>query len=138
ATARSHPAERDEGHPRGVSTPRHEARLHGCGLPDHQDQAGDYIRQLRAGLRRAFRAGLQAVVFRRLPDERAVRGIAQTGRSTMKFVVTGDTGLIASKLCPILREQGHEAVAAAPNSGVNPLTGEGLAEVLQGASVVVD
>ncbi len=50
----------------------------------------------------------------------------------------GGTGLIGSKLVNKLREQGHEAVAASPNSGVNTLTGEGLAEVLKGASVVVD
>jgi len=56
----------------------------------------------------------------------------------MKVVVIGGTGLIGSKLVTKLREQGHEAVAASPNSGVNTLTGEGLAEVLLGASVVVD
>jgi len=56
----------------------------------------------------------------------------------MKIVVIGGTGLIGSKLVGKLREHGHEAVAAAPNTGVNTLTGEGLAEVLQGASVVVD
>ena len=56
----------------------------------------------------------------------------------MKIVVIGGTGLIGSKLVNNLREQGHEAVAAAPNTGVNTLTGEGLAEVLKGASVVVD
>ena len=56
----------------------------------------------------------------------------------MKIVVIGGTGLIGSKLVNKLREQGHEAVAASPNSGVNTLTGEGLAEVLKGASVVVD
>jgi uncharacterized protein YbjT (DUF2867 family) len=56
----------------------------------------------------------------------------------MKLVVIGGTGLIGSKLVNKLREQGHEAVAAAPNTGVNTLTGEGLAEVLKGASVVVD
>src|SRR5260370_4585025 len=56
----------------------------------------------------------------------------------MKIVVIGGTGLIGSKLVNKLREQGHEAVAAAPNTGVNTLTGEGLAEVLKGASVVVD
>ena len=55
-----------------------------------------------------------------------------------KIVVIGGTGLIGSKLVNKLREQGHEAVAAAPNTGVNTLTGEGLAEVLKGASVVVD
>ncbi len=56
----------------------------------------------------------------------------------MKIVVIGGTGLIGSKLVKKLREQGHDAVAAAPNTGVNTLTGEGLAEVLKAASVVVD
>jgi uncharacterized protein YbjT (DUF2867 family) len=56
----------------------------------------------------------------------------------MKLVIIGGTGLIGSKLVTGLREHGHEAVAAAPNTGVNTLTGEGLADVLQGASVVVD
>jgi uncharacterized protein YbjT (DUF2867 family) len=56
----------------------------------------------------------------------------------MKIVVIGGTGLIGSKLVNKLREQGHEAVAAAPNTGVNTLTGEGLAEGLKGTSVVVD
>jgi uncharacterized protein YbjT (DUF2867 family) len=56
----------------------------------------------------------------------------------MKLVIIGGTGLIGSKLVTTLREHGHEAVAAAPNTGVNTVTGEGLAEALQGASVVVD
>lgn len=56
----------------------------------------------------------------------------------MKIVVIGGTGLIGSKLVPKLREQGHEAIAASPNSGVNTVTCEGLAEVLKGAAVVVD
>ncbi len=56
----------------------------------------------------------------------------------MKIVVIGGTGLIGSRLVRKLREHGHEAVAAAPNTGVNTLTGEGLAEALKGASVVVD
>jgi uncharacterized protein YbjT (DUF2867 family) len=56
----------------------------------------------------------------------------------MKIVVIGGTGLIGSKLVNKLREHGHEAVAAAPNTGVDTLTGEGLAEVLKAASVVVD
>src|SRR6201989_47192 len=56
----------------------------------------------------------------------------------MKIVVIGGTGLIGSKLVSKLREHGHEAVAAAPNTGVNTLTGEGLAEALKGCSVVVD
>jgi len=56
----------------------------------------------------------------------------------MKIVVIGGTGLIGTKLVKQLREQGHEAVAASPNTGVNSITGEGLAEALKGASVVVD
>jgi uncharacterized protein YbjT (DUF2867 family) len=56
----------------------------------------------------------------------------------MKIVVIGGTGLIGSKLVNKLRVHGHEAVPASPDSGVNTVTGEGLAEVLQGASVVVD
>lgn len=56
----------------------------------------------------------------------------------MKIVVIGGTGLIGSKVVKKLREQGHEAIAASPNSGVNTLTGEGLAEVLKDALVVVD
>src|SRR5215471_392400 len=58
--------------------------------------------------------------------------------TTMKIVVIGGTGLIGSKLVNKLREHGHEAVAGSPDSGGNTLTGEGLAEVLKGASVVVD
>jgi len=56
----------------------------------------------------------------------------------MKIVVIGGTGLIGSKLVKKLREHGHEAVAASPNTGVNSVTGEGLADALKGASVVVD
>jgi uncharacterized protein YbjT (DUF2867 family) len=56
----------------------------------------------------------------------------------MKLVIIGGSGLIGSKLVTNLREHGHDAVPAAPNTGVNTLTGEGLAEVLQGASVIVD
>jgi uncharacterized protein YbjT (DUF2867 family) len=56
----------------------------------------------------------------------------------MKIVVIGGTGLIGSKLVDKLRAQGHETVAASPKSGVNTLTGEGLAGALKGASVVVD
>ncbi|MFB2597848.1 SDR family oxidoreductase [Herbiconiux sp. P17] len=56
----------------------------------------------------------------------------------MKIVVIGGTGLIGSKLVAKLTEHGHEAVPASPNSGVNTLTGEGVAEVLASADVVVD
>lgn len=56
----------------------------------------------------------------------------------MKVVVIGGTGLVGSQVVNNLREHGHEAVAAAPQTGVNTLTGEGLPEVLEGAQVVVD
>jgi len=56
----------------------------------------------------------------------------------MKIVVIGGTGLIGSKVVSILRERGHEVMSASPSSGVNTLTGEGLAEALAGAQVVVD
>jgi uncharacterized protein YbjT (DUF2867 family) len=56
----------------------------------------------------------------------------------MKIVIIGGTGLIGSKLVSKLREHGHEAVAASPDTGVNTLTGEGLAEALRGATSVVD
>ncbi|MCY0992585.1 SDR family oxidoreductase [Nannocystis sp. ILAH1] len=56
----------------------------------------------------------------------------------MKIVVIGGTGLIGSKLVHLLRQRGHEAVAASPASGVNTVTGEGLAAALAGADIVVD
>jgi len=56
----------------------------------------------------------------------------------MKIVVIGGSGLIGKKLVNNLRQQGHQVVAASPSSGVNTLTGEGLAEALTGAEVVVD
>jgi uncharacterized protein YbjT (DUF2867 family) len=56
----------------------------------------------------------------------------------MKIVVIGGTGLIGSKLVKNLRERGHDALAAAPNTGVNTITREGLAEAMDGAQVVVD
>ena len=56
----------------------------------------------------------------------------------MKVVIIGGSGLIGSKLVTRLGEQGHEAVPASPESGVNTLTGQGLADVLAGAAVVVD
>jgi uncharacterized protein YbjT (DUF2867 family) len=56
----------------------------------------------------------------------------------MKIVVMGGTGLIGSKTVAILRQGGHEVVAASPKSGVNSITGEGLKEALAGAEVVID
>jgi uncharacterized protein YbjT (DUF2867 family) len=56
----------------------------------------------------------------------------------MKIVVIGGTGLIGSKLVHTLTEHGHDAIAAAPSTGVNAFTGEGLTDVLAGAQVVVD
>jgi uncharacterized protein YbjT (DUF2867 family) len=56
----------------------------------------------------------------------------------MKIVVIGGTGLIGGKVVTNLRQKGHEVVAASPNTGVNTITGEGLAEALAGAQVVID
>ena len=56
----------------------------------------------------------------------------------MKIVIIGGTGLIGSKLVTRLREQGHQAVPASPDTGVNTLTGDGVAQVLTGAAVVID
>jgi len=64
--------------------------------------------------------------------------LSRLARDNMKIVVIGGSGLIGSELVPKLRERGHEALAASPKSGVNSLTGEGLAAAMKGASVVVD
>src|SRR5262245_27896571 len=56
----------------------------------------------------------------------------------MKIVVIGGTGLIGSKTVAILRQGGHEVLAASPNTGVNTITGAGLKEALAGAQAVVD
>jgi uncharacterized protein YbjT (DUF2867 family) len=56
----------------------------------------------------------------------------------MKIVVIGGTGLIGSKTVPILRQGGHEVVAASPKTGVNSITGEGLQEAMAGTQVVID
>jgi len=56
----------------------------------------------------------------------------------MKIVIIGGTGLIGTKTAAILRQGGHEVVAASPNTGVNSITGEGLKEAMAGAQVVVD
>src|SRR5438094_7007949 len=56
----------------------------------------------------------------------------------MKVVVIGGTGLIGSKTVAILRQGGHEVVAASPNTGVNTITGQGLKEAMAGTQVVID
>src|SRR5262249_1063695 len=56
----------------------------------------------------------------------------------MKIVIIGGTGLIGSKTVPILRERGHEVVAASPKTGVNTITGESLEEAMAGTQVVID
>src|SRR5215510_9076206 len=60
------------------------------------------------------------------------------GGETMKIVVIGGTGLIGSKTVAILRQGGHEVVAASPNTGVNTITGEGLQQAMAGTQVVID
>src|SRR5262245_17362375 len=56
----------------------------------------------------------------------------------MKIVVIGGTGLIGSKTIPILRQRGHDAIPASPNTGVNTITGEGLKEAIAATQVVID
>src|ERR1043166_282144 len=56
----------------------------------------------------------------------------------MKIVIIGGTGLIGSKTVAMLGQGGHEVVAAAPNTGINTITGEGLKEAMAGAQVVID
>ena len=64
--------------------------------------------------------------------------MGNTGDSNMKIVVIGGSGLIGKKVVTNLRQHGHEVVAASPSSGVNTVTGEGLAQAIAGAQVVVD
>src|SRR6266403_5501952 len=63
---------------------------------------------------------------------------SSTRGSTMKIVVIGGTGLIGSKTVAILRQGGHEVVAASPKSGINTITGQGLKDAIAGAQVVID
>jgi uncharacterized protein YbjT (DUF2867 family) len=72
------------------------------------------------------------------PSSRGGTAFGQGRGQVVKVVVIGGTGLIGSKLVAWLAEHGHEAVPAAPSTGVNTVTGDGLAEVLAGAAVVVD
>jgi uncharacterized protein YbjT (DUF2867 family) len=76
--------------------------------------------------------------FRSLDAGTVSQFIQMKGRNNMKIVVIGGSGLIGSKVVQKLGAHGHQAVAASPDSGVNTVTGEGLAEALKGASVVVD
>src|SRR5262245_20217213 len=93
-----------------------------AGLAAHQASFNHNSRPLQ-GLRSSDRGG---------------RNLYPTQGQLMKIVVIGGTGLIGSKTVDRLRRKGHEVLAAAPSSGVNTLTGEGLAEALAGAQVVVD
>jgi uncharacterized protein YbjT (DUF2867 family) len=72
------------------------------------------------------------------PPSATQSNLKHKGETTMKIVVIGGSGLIGSKLVSLLRVRGHEVVAASPQTGVNTLTGEGLAEALAGADIVVD
>jgi uncharacterized protein YbjT (DUF2867 family) len=64
--------------------------------------------------------------------------VVDKGQQIMKIVVIGGTGLIGSKAVAILRQNGHEVVAASPRNGINSITGEGLKEAVAGAQVVID
>src|SRR5207245_8224099 len=84
--------------------------------------------------------GLPGRSVRRLggqPSQTPACGL-RTRRFAMKVVVIGGTGLIGSKTVAILRQSGHEVVAASPNTGVNTITGEGLKGAMAGTQVVID
>jgi uncharacterized protein YbjT (DUF2867 family) len=84
-------------------------------------------------------SGRRSGIFCRIEhDANATPARTPLESKTMKIIVIGGTGLIGSKLVKQLKEKGHDAVAAAPNTGVNTITGEGLQEALTGAQVVVD
>jgi uncharacterized protein YbjT (DUF2867 family) len=68
----------------------------------------------------------------------AMKNTSSAQNKNLKIVVIGGSGLIGSKLATLLRQRGHDVNAASPSSGVNTLTGEGLADALAGAQVVVD
>ncbi|MGW2424449.1 hypothetical protein ACWC0C_35300 [Streptomyces sp. NPDC001709] len=68
----------------------------------------------------------------------AASGIGAAVARHLKIVVVGGTGLIGSQVVALLRDSGHEALSPAPATGVDAVTGEGLAEALKGADVVVD
>jgi hypothetical protein len=82
---------------------------------------------------------VEARIFSSLASE-PIEGspVVDKGGSTVKIVVIGGTGLIGSKTVAILRQGGHDVLAASPNSGVNTITGEGLKEAMAGAQVVID
>src|SRR5262245_61684686 len=73
-----------------------------------------------------------------LSNSKASRNPNGKGATIMKIVVIGGSGLIGSKLCKKLADRGKDVLAASPKSGVNSITGQGLAEALTGAHVVVD
>jgi uncharacterized protein YbjT (DUF2867 family) len=93
-------------------------------------------RQIQAQFKAAARtSGRPAAILR---PSIAIAAVDLERRVLMKIVVIGGSGLIGANLVRRLRQKGHEVVAASPNSGVNAVTGEGLAEALAGAQVVVD
>jgi uncharacterized protein YbjT (DUF2867 family) len=90
------------------------------------------------GGRKDFRRGFNHPLATSTATDRAVTKRQIMRGQVMKIVVVGGSGLIGTKLVKRLRDFGHEAVAASPASGVNTITGEGLADALAGAQVVVD
>ena len=99
---------------------------------------------LEKGVQRVFwlQPFSNAQLWANLAIRRIARQLTKVKRNynikTMKLIVIGGTGLIGTKVVKGLREKGHEVVAASPSQGINSVTGEGLAEALVGAQVVVD
>jgi uncharacterized protein YbjT (DUF2867 family) len=111
----------------------------GVARPALRRSGGLVVRDWRLGWRAGgFEHSAAARFFRATGRRRRPQRISQAKGDGMKIVVIGGTGLIGTKLVEKLRADGHEAVAASPDTGVDTLTGEGLAEALEGARVVVD
>src|SRR5438046_10735058 len=81
-------------------------------------------------------AGLGSL-FSDVPSYRRCEATTADLTGKMKIVVIGGTGLIGSKTVPILRQRGHEVIAASPNTGVNSITGEGPKEAMAGTQAVI-
>jgi uncharacterized protein YbjT (DUF2867 family) len=105
-------------------------------------QAGAWRNSFSYRATATIRIRADAALTKALPAIRLVSVLcfepAEQDNRIMKIVVIGGSGLIGSQVVRALNEQGHEAVAASPSSGVNALTGDGLDEALRGADVVVD
>src|SRR5262245_47856020 len=113
----------------------------GCSCRPHSELLETSTPETRKAFRHGVRTDIAAAInadllaFSKRPTGRPC---GKGRRHTMKIVVIGGTGLIGTRVVKRLTEQGHQALAASPNTGVDATTGRGLAEALAGAQVVVD